>query len=200
MIQPNLGRQDPLESQVFLYVSDGFLWGGAQLGPQLKTLDICDPSTPSRLLPQGEIGVPGERGIAGPRGVAVSRWYHIKASINRFESMRQTPILGLSKHTHPQDDGFLNIWFYCLAVVCACPLLASSPLFLLLSTNQPRLTEKNPKRIFCLKKVVRCSIFIRKYIDSDFPSRVAYPRHKHNNVSYTKKECLFQRSKHQRTR
>lgn len=119
---------------------------GAQLGPRLKTLDICDPSTPSRLLPQGEIGVPGERGIAGPRGTAVSRWYHIKASIKRFGSTRQTPVLELSKHTHThlKDDGFLNIWFYCLAVVCACPLLASSLLFLLLSTNQPRLTEKNP--------------------------------------------------------
>lgn len=57
VILANLGRQDPLESQVFLYVSDGFLWGGGgTMGATVETnrhLTIVTrphgfPSPPSR--------------------------------------------------------------------------------------------------------------------------------------------------------
>lgn len=36
VILANLGRRDPLESQVFLYVSDGFLWGGGYNGATVE--------------------------------------------------------------------------------------------------------------------------------------------------------------------
>lgn len=89
MIQESLESQDPLESQVFLYVSDWhFLRGGTAASFSYRNMSKSEWQHKMRLTSwrrvavpsQGEIGVPGERGIPGPRGVAVSQYLHCKQS------------------------------------------------------------------------------------------------------------------------